>query len=234
MSYDQVPARYLELKQLLARTCEKLGKSPPDILCVSKNHRWEAIEKLRSIGVTQFGENRAQEAKEKFLGKDLRGLDLHFIGHLQRNKVKTVVQLFTWIDSVDSMKLAQEIEKVARELDKPMNILFEVKTSDESSKTGLESQSELEELVSFSQESAYLLPRGLMTIAPFTPDTTKVRASFRKLKEIFETFQNKQRLSNWDTLSMGMSDDYQIALEEGSTMIRIGTYLFGSRGSGSQ
>jgi pyridoxal phosphate enzyme (YggS family) len=229
LSYEHAPVRYSKLKTRITAICNNLGAITPDILCVSKNHPWEAIEQLRYYGVTQFGENRAQEAKEKFHGKDLTGLDLHFIGHLQRNKVKMVVPLFSWIDSVDSMKLAVEIEKVAKDLDKPMNILFEVKTTNEPSKTGLESQSELYDLITYCQESPYLIPRGLMTIAPFTTDTSIVRASFSHLRQMFNSIQNQGLNSLWDTLSMGMSDDYEIAIEEGTTMIRIGTYIFGTR-----
>jgi pyridoxal phosphate enzyme (YggS family) len=223
------PSRYFQLEQEILEIALDRKINPPTILCVSKNHPWEALEQLIKIGITQFGENRAQEAKDKFQDKNLSGLELHFIGHLQRNKVKTVVPLFSWIDSVDSLKLAKEIEKAAREYNKPMNLLFEVKTSDEPNKSGIESYTELLDIISFALDSPLLIPRGLMTIAPFTPDTSKVRASFQQLRVYFEQIANTVSFSNWNTLSMGMSDDYQIALEEGSTMIRIGTYIFGSR-----
>ena len=224
----QLANQYNEVKS----TIDRLGKNKVSILCVSKTYPWEDIAALQNHGVTMFGENRAQEAEEKLAQKNLSGLELHFIGHLQRNKVKKVIPYFSWIDSVDSMKLLKEIHKHTTQEGKTMNILFEVNTSQEIQKHGFLNVQELEECLQEAIAMDFIVPRGLMTVGPLTNDPADSIRAFAKLKKLFDTLGTKYTMDQWNTLSMGMSDDYTEAIQEGSTMVRIGSKIFGTRNYG--
>ena len=197
------------------------------LVAVSKTKPNEAIEEAYGAGHRDFGENKVQELQVKgpSLAKDIHW---HYIGHLQRNKVKYIAPFVHLVHGVDSLRLAEEINKRAAQNDRVIDILLQVHIAEESTKFGL-SVSELVELVESKALHSLerIRVRGLMGMATFTSDQDHVRREFKNLKTAFD--QIKTSFPACDTLSMGMSKDYQIAIEEGSTMVRIGTDIFGSR-----
>lgn len=205
-------------------------------LCaVSKFHTVDEIKTAIETGQTLFGENHVQEACEKFTqiyndDSIASKIELHIIGKLQSNKVKKAVEIASCIQSVDSKKLLEKIENAARNLNKNIDVYFELHTG-EDSKSGFESKEELMECVSLCAQGNYphVSLKGLMTMAPFTDEEEKIRASFRELRKLKEEINDKYSSLAVTELSMGMSGDYKTAIEEGSTMVRIGTALFGQR-----
>ena len=197
------------------------------LVAVSKTKPNEAIEEAYGAGHRDFGENKVQELQVKgpSLAKDIHW---HYIGHLQRNKVKYIAPFVHLVHGVDSLRLAEEINKRAAQNDRVIDILLQVHIAEESTKFGL-SVSELVELVESKALHSLerIRVRGLMGMATFTSGQDHVRREFKNLKTAFD--QIKTSFPACDTLSMGMSNDYQIAIEEGSTMVRIGTDIFGSR-----
>lgn len=195
------------------------------LVCVSKYHPSEAILEAYNAGERDFAESRVQEliAKHEALPKDIRW---HMIGHLQTNKVRQIVPFVHLIQSVDSLHLLDIINKEAARVDRVINVLLEIHVAKEDTKTGF-SISELNELLTDIKTNRLLLKNihisGIMTMATNTDDEQEIRRCFRLAKSVFS--ENQQ----FTTLSMGMSDDYMIAMEEGSNMVRIGTTIFGSR-----
>jgi pyridoxal phosphate enzyme (YggS family) len=216
------------LKEKIATKCVDFKRNPQDIklVAVSKFFGLDAINEVNKLGITDFGENRAQELRDKYeiLGDNVTW---HFIGTLQKNKVKYAVKAATYIHSVDSATLANEINTQAQKLNKVQKILLEVKTSSEESKSGLTTESELLELVKHCSTLQNLELVGLMTMAAFTDDTEIIRKSFIELRNL----RDKINQNGFDLreLSMGMTNDYEIAIEEGATMLRIGSAIFGQR-----
>jgi pyridoxal phosphate enzyme (YggS family) len=206
------------------------------LLAVTKGRSIEEIGGVIAAGVSEIGENRVQEAIEKYnvlTGKPANRqtgelIKWHMVGHLQTNKVKEAVAIFDLIHSVDSLKLAAEINRQAEKINKIQDILVEVKTSPEAAKFGVP-PGEAIELVRDLAQFKNIALKGLMTIAPMAADPEEARPYFRLLKElrdnINELMTNDQRLT---TVSMGMSDDFEVAIEEGATMVRIGRALFGA------
>ena len=223
-----IAANIASIGQRIDAACARAKRDPASVtlLAVSKGQPPEAIQTAADLGLTLFGENKVQEAKAKIPLCPGR-LRWHMIGHLQSNKARDAVQLFEMIQSVDSLPLAQEIQKCAEKSAKTMPVLLEVNLAGESTKFGFKSDQVLAELAALNA-----LPKieihGLMTIAPWTQDAEKVRPIFRKLREL------KRRCEEilgapLPHLSMGMSGDFEVAIEEGATMVRIGTSLFGPR-----
>ena len=216
------------LKEKIAAKCVDFKRNPQDIklVAVSKFFGLDAINEVNKLGITDFGENRAQELRDKYeiLGDNVTW---HFIGTLQKNKVKYAVKAASYIHSVDSATLANEINTQAQKLNKVQKILLEVKTSSEESKSGLTTESELLELVKHCSTLQNLELVGLMTMAAFTDDTEIIRKSFIELRNL----RDKINQNGFDLreLSMGMTNDYEIAIEEGATMLRIGSAIFGQR-----
>ncbi|MBZ0179973.1 MAG: YggS family pyridoxal phosphate-dependent enzyme [Melioribacteraceae bacterium] len=208
--------------------CSEIGRDSNDItlIAVSKTQSIETISDVYRIGQRHFGENKAQELRDK--GKELN-LDItwHFIGHLQKNKAKYAVEFAEYIHSVDSIQLLDEIDKQALKFGKVQKFMIEANTSGEESKYGIENFNKIVELAEYSMTLKNVEFSGLMTMAPFVDDETIIRNSFKVLKEHFD----KLKKNGFDIkhLSMGMTNDYLIALEEGATMLRIGTALFGER-----
>ena len=195
-------------------------------VAVSKTKPIKDIEKIYNLGHKDFGENKVQELELKHsnLPKDIKW---HMIGHLQTNKVKKVVPLVSLIHSVDSLKLLKTINKESKKINKITDCLIQINISNEDSKYGF-SEDQLDFLNKISlNEYQNIRIRGLMGMASFSNDKSKVEKEFDFLKGIFDS--KKKKLSDFDTLSMGMSNDYEIALEAGSNMIRIGSKIFGSR-----
>lgn len=207
----------------------KSGRKPAEIqlVAVSKTMSPETINQGIAAGITIIGENKVQEAKAK--KERVNPVTWHMVGHLQTNKVKHAVQIFDMIQAVDSYRLAEEINKRCHNENKRMPILVEVNTSGETSKFGCDPD-ETPELVSKVSELSNLKIEGLMTIGLFTDQMELVRPCFIKLREIFESIKGLKIPGVFmEQLSMGMSADYEVAIEEGATMVRIGTAIFGPR-----
>ncbi len=216
------------LGRKIEEACKKADRNTADvkIIAVSKYFGIDSILEAKKIGLTDFGENRAQELTLKFekLGNEVIW---HFIGTLQRNKVKYVVNSAELIHSVDSFELVEEINKRAEKIEKVQKILLEVKTSEEETKSGLETENEIINLVQKCSEMKNIKLNGLMTMAPLTDDVNIIRKSFRDLRNLKVKINNKGY--NLTELSMGMTSDFEIAIEEGATMVRIGSAIFGDR-----
>jgi pyridoxal phosphate enzyme (YggS family) len=207
-------------------------KGTVKLLAVSKFHPVDAVEKAISAGHLLFGENRVQEAVAKFtdINSFNKDVELHIIGQLQTNKVKKAVTVASCIESVDRIDLLKEIQKQCEKINKKIKILFEVNTA-EDSKSGFKNYEDLYEAVKYCAEgnTPFVEPIGFMTMAPLTDDEALIRKSFSSLRKLSEKLQTEFPMFNFSELSMGMSNDYEIAIEEGSTEVRIGTAIFGER-----
>ncbi|AEV28187.1 pyridoxal phosphate enzyme, YggS family [Sphaerochaeta pleomorpha str. Grapes] len=210
---------------------KKSGRSLCDIslMAVSKLHPYEEILEAYHCGQRLFGENKVQEVQAKFPSLRPEGMDLHLIGHLQTNKVKKIVGLVDGIDSVDSLKLATKISEEALVLGKAMPILLEFNTSGEENKSGFTSTEELFRVLDVIEGLKGVSLQGLMTIGPLGKNDDTIRKAFRQLKEIQILCRYRYPSLCFETLSMGMSSDFALAIEEGSTVVRVGTRLFGQR-----
>jgi len=222
------------IHERIAAAARRAGRRPEEIalMAVSKTHAPERIREAYASGLRLFGENRVQE----FAGKaaalaDLTGAEWHMIGHLQSNKAGKAAELFVAVDSVDSVKLAEKLDAAARSLNKKLLVLIEINVGGETAKTGVAPDSRgLEELLLAAPRLEALEFRGLMTVPPFTDDPEDARPYFRKLRELRDRIAAR-KLAGVGThiLSMGMSHDFEVAIEEGSTCIRVGTAIFGAR-----
>ena len=220
----------MQVRKNIEAACQKAGRNPEEVtlIAVSKTKPVEMLQEAYDCGCRDFGENKVQELMDKYelLPKDIRW---HMIGHLQRNKVKYIVDKVFLIHSVDSLRLAQEIEKEAAKKNVTVNILVEVNVAGEESKFG----STVEEaciLVSGIARLPHIRVKGLMTIAPFVENTGNNRMIFRTLKDLSVDIGSKNIDNvNMDELSMGMTGDYEVAIEEGATYVRVGTGIFGDR-----
>lgn len=212
-----------EVEGRIAQAAQRVGRSPDEvtIVAVTKQVAPQAIEAAIKAGIRHIGENRVQEAKEKI--RLLSALELyptwHMVGHLQTNKVKTAVEIFDIIHSIDSLRLAQLVSQRA---DKTLPVLLQVNISGEETKSGF-SVAELPKALDEVARLPRLEVKGLMTIAPLVQDAEEVRPIFRRLRELRDSL-------GLEHLSMGMSDDFEVAVEEGATMVRIGRAIFGKRG----
>ena len=206
------------------------GRKPEDvILCaVTKNHSADEINQAIDAGVTDIGENRVQEILEKY--ENVKDVNWHMIGHLQTNKVKYIIDKVCMIHSVDSLRLADEINKRAGQHGKVMDILVEVNAAEDEAKFGVDVESTETLVMDILSKCENIRIRGLMTIAPYEEDPEDVRPYFRCMKELYDRLSEIKHPSlDFKYLSMGMSNDRVVAVEEGSTMIRVGTAIFGER-----
>ena len=225
-----VAENYRHVLKKVEEACARSGRDPKDVtlIAVSKTKPIEMIEEAMEAGARVFGENKVQELCDKYeqLPKDLHW---HLIGHLQRNKVKYIVDKAELIHSVDSLKLAEEISKEALKKNVEVNILIEVNVAEEESKFGV-SVEETPVLVEEIAKLPGIHIQWLMTIAPYTTDPEENRPVFRTLKKLAVDIK-KKNIDNvcMDVLSMGMTGDYQVAVEEGATLVRVGTGIFGER-----
>jgi len=221
-----------EIESRIRQSAEKSGRTSDRIklVVVTKTVEPARIKEAIKLGVKIIGENRVQEAEEKF--KEItEKVEKHLVGHLQTNKVKKAVELFDLIQSVDSVHLAEEISKRAQEKGRMMEVLVEVNTSGEKTKFGVEPEQTVPLVESISKLEGIKI-RGLMTIGLFSDDPEATRPCFKRLKVLFDEIKSAKipnvEMSN---LSMGMTGDFEVAIEEGSNMVRIGTGIFGSRNS---
>lgn len=210
----------------------RADRCPSDvkIIAVTKTVSIEKIKAAIDVGLRIFGENRIQEAEKKITNEELRStnskIEWHFIGHLQKNKAKYAVRLFDMIQTVDSIELAEELNKLAQKAGKVQRVLVQVKLSEEESKHGIH-EDELPQLLDKITGLGSLKLEGLMTIPPYFDDPQEARPYFRKLREIRDNMEKEG--FKLPGLSMGMSNDFEVAIEEGATMVRIGSAIFGER-----
>jgi hypothetical protein len=216
------------IRSRIDQACERSGRQPDSVrlMAVSKNQPPERVAEAASAGLTLFGENRIQDAKVK-IPLCPGQLEWHFIGHLQSNKSRDAVSLFQVVQGVDSLALAEELQKQALKQARSLPILLEVNVSGESSKFGWNPDRLLAELMQLNALTR-LEVHGLMTIAPYAVDPEQVRPIFRRLRELRDRCTDLLGAS-LPVLSMGMSGDLEVAIEEGATLVRVGTALFGER-----
>jgi len=223
-----------EVRNRIALASARVGRDPEEVtlVAVSKTVDAQRIREAYHAGMRIFGENRVQEFSEKFPQlQDLTEAEWHLIGHLQSNKAKKATELFHAVDSVDSLPLARKLNEAAGQLKKILPVLIEVKVSDEASKAGIPADSpELEDLLEAATKLDHIQVRGLMTVPPFTENPEGARPYFRLLRDRRDQIA-ALRLPRvqMDVLSMGMSHDFEVAIEEGSTCVRVGTAIFGAR-----
>ena len=223
--------RLAVVEERIVSACRRAGRerSSVRLMAVSKTHPAEAIREAAEAGLTLFGENRVQEFESK--RSALQGdVEVHLIGHLQSNKAAKAAAIFSAIDTVDSLRLMERLNEAARQLDRRLPVLLEIKLSAEATKAGFDPQgNELRETLERVLDFANVEVRGLMTIAPLDENPETARACFRRLRELREELMQCHPHVSFDELSMGMSSDFEIAIEEGSTLVRIGTAIFGVR-----
>lgn len=224
--------RLAEVRRRIEAACARSGRDPASVtlVCVTKTVPASSIEEVLRLGVTDVGENRVQEAREKqpVLDEWHPHLRWHLIGSLQRNKAGQAAELFDVVHSVDSLELAEELNKHAGKLGKTIDVLVQVNVSGEASKHGCAPKA-AQELANAVQKSAHLRWEGLMTIAPLADDPEAARPVFRALRELRDRLATHFRAVDPLKLSMGMSQDFDIAIEEGADLIRVGTAIFGPR-----
>ncbi len=220
----------LQVEQNIKEACKRANRKRSEVtlISVSKTKPIETLKEAYDLGIRVFGENKVQELEQKIpaFGSDV---SWHMIGHLQRNKVKYIVGKVDLIHSVDSLRLAEEIQKESEKKNVESNILIEVNVAEEESKFGITCE-EVLDLVKTISEFPNIHIRGLMTIAPYVVDSEENRWIFRKIKDLSVDIKDKNIDNvNMDILSMGMTGDYTVAIEEGATHVRVGTGIFGER-----
>jgi pyridoxal phosphate enzyme (YggS family) len=224
--------RLAHVRARIDAACRRAGRDPAAVtlVAVSKTFPVAAIREAVAAGVTVFGESRIQEALPKMEAlADVPGLAWHLVGHLQSNKAVKAVGTFALIHSVDSLALAERLDRLAAERGVVQDVLIEVNVAGEATKHGV-APGETEALVAAAAALSHLRVRGLMGMAPYSDDPEAARPHFRRLATLLrEIAQNAPGGVTMDTLSMGMSDDFEVAIEEGATLVRIGTRLFGGR-----
>ena len=221
---------FLQVQNRIAAAAERAERAPGSVgvVAVSKTKPVELILEAIEAGVTDIGENRVQEAECKYSQID-RPVRWHLVGHLQTNKVKSALQIFDLIHSVDSLRLLSEIERRSAELNRQTDVLIQVNTSAEPSKYGIEPDGTLD-FIESALDYSHVRIKGLMTIGAFLPDPEEVRPSFVLLRRLKEKIMAQQFPGiDLEYLSMGMTNDFEVAIEEGANLVRIGTAIFGTR-----
>jgi pyridoxal phosphate enzyme (YggS family) len=229
---NEMKERVEEIQATIDEAMKKAHRSDElTLMAVSKNHPYSSVLEALECSLTVFGENRVQEIAQKFENQ-LRpeNFSLHLIGHLQSNKVKKVVPLVDGIDSVDSEKLVRMINQESEKHNKVMPILLEIDTAQDGTKHGFSTFDEVYRVIEVISTLENIHLKGLMTVGPLTSDEGRIKRAFGNLKELQMSCQQKYKEIDLSVLSMGMSGDYVTAIESGSTLVRIGTAIFGSRG----
>ena len=222
------------IRERIGVAAQQARRKPADValMAVCKTFPAEAIMEAYQAGQRLFGENRVQEFGEKFPKvADLADARFHMIGHLQSNKTAKAAEIFHAVDSIDSAKLAQRLNDAAQKLGKTLDVLIEINVGEEEAKSGLPPDSpEIEAILMQAAQWTNLRVRGLMTVPPYIEDAEGARPYFRKLRELRDRLAAQEfQAVSLDVLSMGMSHDFEVAIEEGSTCVRIGTAIFGER-----
>jgi len=227
----EIEENVARVRERIGAACRRCGRGPDDVklLAISKTFPPESIRAAYEVGLRDFGENRVQEAKAKRPALADLSITWHLVGHLQTNKAKAGRELFHWVHSVDSFRLAQKLEQAAAPGGGRLPILLEVNLGGEESKAGV-GESETAQLAEQISQLATLEIRGLMVIPPYFADPEQVRPYFRRLRELAQEIEARNIGSvSMRELSMGMSHDFEVAIEEGATIIRVGTAIFGQR-----
>ena len=229
-----IAANLERIQERIAAACGRAGRNADDVqlMAVCKTFPADAIREAYAAGQRLFGENRVQEFATKAPAlADLDHFEIHMIGHLQSNKAKKAAELFDAVESLDSVKLGNQLNNAAREANKVLPVLIEINSGGEEAKSGLAIDwTELEPVLAAAQGWTNLCIRGLMTVPPFTDDPEGARPYFRNVRDLRDEIAGKNLPQvSMDTLSMGMSHDFEVAIEEGSTCVRIGTAIFGTR-----
>ena len=229
----QLRRRLLQTRDRVAAAAERTGRRAAEvrIMAVTKTHPRATLETALATGLRLIGENRVQEAAAK-LTRPLPQAEVHLIGHLQRNKARAAARLFHTVQSIDKLATAQALQRALVAMDGTMDVLLELNTSGEAAKHGCDSPDELRRALDAMAVLDRLRVRGLMTMAVWSADAGAVRGCFRTLRRLFEDLAPGR--PGFDTLSMGMSGDFETAVEEGATLLRLGTVLFGPRGESPQ
>lgn len=232
-----IAANIASIQERMGAAARRVGRSSGSIalMAVSKTQAADKIREAYEAGQRLFGENRVQEFSTKADAlADLKNCEWHMIGHLQTNKAAPAAELFRAVDSVDSLKLAEKLDAAARQLGKKLDVLIEINVGGEAAKAGVAPDSAgFDEILVAAPRLEALSFRGLMTVPPFTDNPQDVRPYLRKLRELRDaTAKRKLPAIDMDHLSMGMSHDFEVAIEEGSTCVRVGTAIFGERRNG--
>ena len=231
MSDQDIAANLKRIHQKIEKAATDAGRDPDDItlVAVSKTKPTADIQEAITAGNLHFGENRMKELEDKMAEVDLPDVVWHFIGNLQTNKIKYIADRVNWIHSVEKAKYLKEIEKRAGKAGRVVNALIQVNISDEKQKGGCKPD-DLAGILKSAQDYDHVKVRGLMGMATFVDDPEEVRSEFKLLKELFDTHQEYNKGSvNLEHLSMGMTNDMEVAIQEGATMVRIGSAIFGER-----
>ena len=232
----EIEENVARVRERMAAACRRCRRGPDDVklLAISKTFPPDSIRAAYEVGLRDFGENRVQEAKAKRPALADLSITWHLVGHLQTNKARAARELFHWVHSVDSFRLAQKLEQAASPEGGRLPILLEVNLGGEESKAGA-GESEIAQLTEQVRQLATLEIRGLMVIPPFFNDPERVRPYFRRLRELAQEIDARNIANvSMRELSMGMSHDFEVAIEEGATIIRVGTAIFGQRDGGQR
>lgn len=235
--------RLAAIEERIDAACVRSGRKRKEVrlMAVSKVHPASAMLEAVDAGVTLFGENRVQEFERKHaelaaagvgvaIGEAKPGIEVHLIGHLQSNKTAKAAEFFSGVDTIDSLRVAERLNDSAKKMGHKLPVLVEIKLSEEEAKSGFQPGSrELDEFFEKAPHLYSLHVRGLMTVPPLDDDLEAARQCFRQLRQLRESYAARYSAIAFDELSMGMSGDFEIAIEEGSTLVRIGTALFGQR-----
>jgi PLP dependent protein len=231
-SFTDLRERLHRVRQTISSCARRCRRAPEEItlIAVTKTHPAETLREAIDLGVEDLGENRVQEAEEKIVELGRNAARWHLIGHLQANKARRAVKLFDCIHSVDSIALAQRLDRICAEEERAtLPLLVQVDLAGEETKSGI-NKNELEELAETIKDSDHLELTGLMILPPFFEDPESARPYFRKLRELRDELKGKGYFGDRaGELSMGMTHDFEIAIEEGATLLRIGTAIFGER-----
>jgi PLP dependent protein len=230
VTQEQLASNIANVRSKIAEAAQRAGRAPGDItlVAVSKTVALELVQMAYNLGVTNFGENRVQEALPKIAAFHPSEVRWHMIGHLQRNKASKVIGPFYCVQSVDSLHLAQALNRHAEEQGTHLPILLQVNVSGEASKEGI-TPAETPELARQIASLPHVEVQGLMTIAPLVQDAEETRPVFRGLRALLDHLRTEVPGCSWQHLSMGMTDDYTVAIEEGATIVRVGRAIFGER-----
>lgn len=233
----EIEVRYQQILERIARAARSVGRDPDDVrlVVVTKGQPLERVEAVIRAGARRLGENYAEDGIEKMrLLSAWSGLEWHMIGHVQSRKARIVSQYYAWVHSVDSYKLAQRLDRFAGDFGRTLPVLLEFNVSGEQTKFGFEAWREETWESLFNELTPILLLSnlrvcGLMTVAPYSPDPQAARPYFRRLRRLQEALSRRFPKTEWRELSMGMSADFEVAIQEGATMVRIGEAILGPR-----
>ncbi|HEU4711150.1 MAG TPA: YggS family pyridoxal phosphate-dependent enzyme [Pyrinomonadaceae bacterium] len=231
MTEGQLGARLAQVRAQIDAAAIKCGRSPHEVtlIAISKTHPASLVREAIELGATDIGENRVQEAEQKINEVGRRAARWHLVGHLQANKARRAVQLFDVIHSLDSVELARRLDRLCDKESTDLSVLIQVDLGHEETKSGID-ETELPQLIEGLSELKHLRLAGLMTLPPFFDDPEQARPFFRRLRELRDDLAARGAFGDQKgELSMGMTNDFEVAIEEGATMVRVGTAIFGNR-----